>query len=601
MGDEDFVQRLKEATNIVELIGEHVVLRRRGAKWWGLSPFKHERTPSFSVDESRGLWYCFSTQQGGDVIRFLQAHLNLDFRSALEHLAKRSGIPMPARAPGRGGDDAEDALKSQLYQLHEQVASWWHDRLEKAPDAAVAREYLARRGVSPETARTFLIGHAPDSWDATRTWAHARGFSDEVLEKAGLLVAPEDRPGRRYDRFRGRLMFPICSEAGRVIAFSGRVLDAEAKEAKYVNSPETMLFSKGRVLFGLDKNKRELIAERRAILCEGPLDLITCHQAGVRNLLAPQGTAFTEQQARILARHVDEVVLCFDSDDAGRRAVLRAGPLLLAASLAVRVLQLPAAADGTKHDPDSFVRANGAEALKSLAASAPEYWPHVVDHLAQTHDVSSERGRAGFRRALFEMLAGASPGQREAVFLMAAPRLGTTAVAMESDFHRARIRPAGPGPAPAPVADADRPMRPDRRVEDLLLLLLQHPGLVPDAQRSLHPEWVNSLDGGALVLELLAAHGDDDWLGAEHWAETRPAAERRYLLMALQRSRPAGGPEALADCLSTLEEAWLASQVEACRARVREGGDAHAYQQLIDFLGRLTQFKRLRSSSASRD
>ena len=277
----------------------------------------------------------------------------------MRRLAERARIPIELDAASRAAPETRH-LKDQLLQIHEQITQRWQSALASGEAGQIARDYLARRGVAPEAMQLFRLGYAPDAWDDTVNWAKSKHFEMPLVEQAGLILRKEGGD-HFYDRFRGRLIFPICDEQGRVIGFSGRILTGDEKTAKYVNSPETPIFTKGKVMFGLDKSKRALLDTHRAVICEGQLDLIACFMAGVKNVVAPQGTALTADHARILKRYVDEVVLCFDSDNAGQNAAVRSLDSLLASGLAIRVATVPA-----PHDPDSFIKEFGGAAFAKL-------------------------------------------------------------------------------------------------------------------------------------------------------------------------------------------------------------------------------------------
>jgi DNA primase len=284
---------------------------------------------------------------------------HVDFPSAVRKLGARVGITVVEKR-GAVDEDRQYEARRTLLKLHAEAAEWFHENLIKREVGAPARKYLKQRGITAEIAKHWRLGYAPDEWDAFGSWARARGYEIRDLMTSGLVKTKDDAdgmPGRTsYDRFRGRIMFPICNDVGEVIAFSGRLLKDEEGAAKYLNSPETPLFRKGSVLFGLDKSKRALIEASCAIVCEGQLDLISLFEAGITNVVAPQGTAFTENQARILKRFVNEVVLCFDSDAAGTQAAERSLDALLQNDLIVRVAEMPPG-----DDPDSLVRREGKE------------------------------------------------------------------------------------------------------------------------------------------------------------------------------------------------------------------------------------------------
>src|SRR5579872_247582 len=272
------IEQIRAASDIVDVIGGYIPLKRAGANFMALCPFHKEKTPSFNVSPHRQFFHCFGCHKGGDVFAFVKEYENIDFIDAVRRLAERAKIPIeldqqPGAAQARH-------IKDQLLQLHEQITARWQTALATDPGAQIARDYLAKRGVGAEPVQLFRIGYAPDAWDDTVNWAKSKHYEMTLMEQAGLVVRKEGAD-HYYDRFRGRLMFPICDEQGRVIGFSGRVLSGDEKTAKYVNSPESPIFTKGKVMFGLDKSKRALLDTHSAVICEGQLDLIACFMAGV--------------------------------------------------------------------------------------------------------------------------------------------------------------------------------------------------------------------------------------------------------------------------------------------------------------------------------
>jgi DNA primase len=409
---EDTIQRVAAASDVVDVIGEHLQLKRAGANWKGLCPFHHEKTPSFHVNPARQTFKCFGCGAGGSVFRFVMDYEHVDYPTAIRRLASRANIPI---AEESAGDEVRRGARDRLLTLHRDAAAWFHENLMRRKTSAHAREYLKGRGIGNEIAVRWKLGYAPDSWDALTQYLREQRYSTAEIIESGLVTVKESenpRPehsgdSRRqenpkskvqnpksYDRFRDRVMFPICNDYGEVIAFSGRTLNDDP--AKYVNSPETPIFTKGRVLFGLEKTKRAIIDAREVVVCEGQLDLISAFEAGVQNVTAPQGTAFTPQQARLLRRFVGDdgsVVLCFDSDTAGRKAVERSLPALLGVGLTVRVARVPAG-----EDPDSLVRSRGADALRAVIASAREYFDNTLEE--DLRPDTSARDRAALARKL---------------------------------------------------------------------------------------------------------------------------------------------------------------------------------------------------------
>jgi DNA primase len=434
----DTIEQIAAANDIVEVIGSYFPLKRAGANFKALCPFHQEKTPSFHVSPQRQTFHCFGCGAGGSVFRFVMDYEHIDFPSAVRKLATRVGIPV-VNEPGPRGEDRQHETRRVLLRLHAEAAGWFHDNLLKKELAVPARDYLKTRGISAEIAKRWQLGFAPDEWDAFGSWARGRGYDARELIASGLVKTKDDadrapdqtsnlKPQTYYDRFRGRIMFPICNDVGEVIAFSGRLLENEAESAKYINSPETPLFRKGNVLFGLHKTKRGLIEAKSAIVCEGQLDLITLYEAGITNVVAPQGTAFTENQARLLKRFVDEVVLCFDADAAGDKAAERSLDALLQNDLIVRVAEMPAG-----EDPDSLVRREGKEKFERRVAVARDFFDYWIEREAAIVDLSS----LGAKMQLARKLAGTvsrvhDPMMRGEVVSKVSSRLGVATLDFEN-------------------------------------------------------------------------------------------------------------------------------------------------------------------------
>ena len=378
---EESIQRVADASDIVEIIGSYFPLKRAGTSFRSICPFHKEKSPSFHVNPSRQTFHCFGCGAGGGVFRFLMDYEHLDFPSAVRKLAQKAGIQL-----AEDNDPKERSRRDQrsrLLELHREASAWFHLNLLRTKAADHARAYLKSRGLTKEISVGWQIGYAPAGWDTFRNWALGMGFSREELLLGGMMTAKEGDTQGGYDRFRDRLMFPIRNDYGDVIGFSGRILNDSQKEAKYVNSPETPIFSKGRVLFGLDKSKRSLIESGEAVVLEGQIDLISAFEHGVTNGVAPQGTAFTSDQARLLKRFVDRVVLCFDSDTAGQNAVERSLPALLIAGIEVRVARLPKG-----EDPDSLIRTQGVDVFQKQIQQSKDFFDHTIETEIRTSNTS---------------------------------------------------------------------------------------------------------------------------------------------------------------------------------------------------------------------
>ena len=366
---DDLKERVRDAIDIVDLVGTYLSLRRAGKAMVGLCPWHEDSRPSFQVNPERQTFRCWVCNIGGDVFSFLMKMERLEFREALEQLAQRAGIDLPR---GRGGLPTDE--KASILASLSWAADRYRDCLRGAPEAKPARDYLASRGLTQQTVDTFRLGYAPPAWDWLLRQASAAGIATSHLAKAGLVVERQDRSGH-YDRFRDRAMFPICDHFSRCVAFGGRVLPgAPPDSAKYINSPETPLFSKSSMLYGLDTARDAMAKSRRAIVVEGYTDCLAARQAGIHDVVAVLGTALGERHAKLLRRYADRIVLVLDGDDAGRRRANEILDVLLAEPIDVRIARLPSGVD-----PCEFVLAQGREAFETLVASAGDPLEYRLD------------------------------------------------------------------------------------------------------------------------------------------------------------------------------------------------------------------------------
>ncbi len=507
----EIVEQVRQASDIVDVIGGYVPLKKSGAKFKALSPFQKEKTPSFYVNPQMQIFKCFSSGHGGDVFKFLMLMENMSFPEAIRRLAQRAGIVIPES--GGSYDPKERSLREELLALNAAVASWWHKLLKSDPAAEPARAYLKSRDFPESLADEFGLGYAPDSFDAIPQWGRQAGYSQEVLE-AGRLIATSDR-GSIYGFFRGRLMIPIHNDAGEVVAFSGRLLDPNAKAQKYVNSAETPVFSKSKVLFGLNKTKRAIIEAESAIICEGQIDLMRCWQHGIRNVVAPQGTSFTDAQARILKRVArKELVVCYDADRAGQNAAQKVIDVALKEDLQVRIARIPQG-----EDPDSLLRKHPVAVFEEILREAKDYTRHLLEVSCEQEDTASPRGR-GLVAATMAVVIAKIPNavQKETFLLEVARRLEVPRAALEEEVRKAEAqlrrseqqqRDYPSAHASSPTADEIStqaetlpPIEGSPIVESMLTLLLTHPELAPRVSRQLNPAWLEGprRGGGAAAI-----------------------------------------------------------------------------------------------------
>jgi DNA primase len=378
----DFAQNVKDHSDIVKIIESYIRLRNAGAqRFKGLCPFHKEKTPSFNVNGGQQqFFYCFGCQASGDVFSFVQKIENVTFPEAVRIVAQKAGIPLPKREFSSPEEAAEARQRAKLLELHEAAAAWFEEQL-RGPEGAVAREYLAGRGLDPKGIEKFRIGYAPDSFNALRDRLKSIAGED-VLRVSGLFSSKEQGDGTQgplYDRFRKRVTFPICNESGRVIAFTARTLESGEKAGpKYINSPETPLYSKGQVLFNLDKAKAAMRSMEFALLVEGQMDCISVFLRGIQNVIATSGTAFTENQVALLRRHTSNVVVNFDPDAAGANAAEKSISLLTEEGFNLKIVTLEGGLD-----PDRFIRERGVEAYTLAIRGARRQSDYLIERARQ--------------------------------------------------------------------------------------------------------------------------------------------------------------------------------------------------------------------------
>jgi DNA primase len=391
----DFAQTVKQQADIVKIIGGYIRLRKAGAQnYSGLCPFHKEKSPSFNVHASKQFYHCFGCGQSGDVFSFVGKIENLSFPEAVRAVAQKSGIPLPKREYNSPEEAAEAGMRRKLLDLHETATTWFEEQL-RSPEGALAREYLAGRGVSPEAIKLFRIGYAPDNFNGLRDKLSPLA-DQETLRASGLFSSKDSEDqsgnvvqGHLYDRFRKRVTFPICNESGRVIAFTARTLDTGDKAGpKYINSPETPLYTKGQVLFNLDKAKAQMRVAEWALLVEGQMDCISLFIRGIQNVIATSGTAFTEQQVGLLRRQTTNVIVNFDPDAAGANAAEKSIALLTEEGFSIKVITLEGGLD-----PDRFIRERGVEAYVAAIRSARRQSDYLIERARQTYPGASAEAK----------------------------------------------------------------------------------------------------------------------------------------------------------------------------------------------------------------
>jgi DNA primase len=580
---DDFAQLVKQQADIVRIIGEYLKLRKTGAQnYTGLCPFHKEKTASFSVNATHGYYYCFGCHEKGDVFNFVMKMEGLSFPEAVRAVATKAGIALPKRefsSPEEARQYGEQAgLRRQLIDLHEAATMYFEAQL-KAPEAARAREYLTGRGVTAETIKTFRIGYAPDDFNAMRDKFKTH-FPEEALRASGLFSSREKSDdglptGELYARFRKRITFPIANEAGKVIAFTARALDPDDKNAKYLNSPETALYTKGNVLFNLDKAKGEMRKSDFAVLVEGQMDCISVYMAGIRNVLAISGTAFTETQVRLLGRFTKRVIVNFDPDTAGATAAEKSIALLTEEDFDVKLVTLEGGLD-----PDRFVREKGIQAYGDALRGAKRHSDYLIDRARQLFPGQSAEAKVNAMNFLLPHIRRmAHPIRRNQFAEDAANKLGIDSALMRQELKQAAAHRLASVPAQRKELLTE--------TERILLRALVLPEGDPVrelAARRLaeNSAWIADLAMADLLDTLANAPAPSNPLDAAATDEARA-----QLAQALEYTPSKNEPALLAqveDALHTLEGRRLERRQRELRSQIAEAdrrGDQEMLGQLI--------------------
>ncbi len=496
------IEDIRMHTDIVDLIGSYINIKRAGGVYKGLCPFHKEKTPSFSVNPQRQFFHCFGCHAGGDIFTFVMKYEGVDYLTAVKILANRAGIAIEYDNSDKKSDD-----KAILYKIHNEITKFYRNNLVSSPQAEQARQYLAQRQLADKTAEEFDIGYAPDGWDNTLKWGQKHNFTSEQLIKAGLLIAKEDKPDQTYDRFRDRLMFPIKDEQSRVIGFSGRILKKDEKAAKYVNSPETALFHKSKILYALEKARRHIVDTHTAIVCEGQIDVIRCHQAGFNNAVASQGTAFTPQHATILKRYADNVIIVFDPDTAGQNAAIKTAIIFMNAGLAVKIAVLPPG-----EDPDSLILNAGADKFKEILDNSINAIAFQINILSAQEDISTEIGAMRIADAVLNTIVQ-SPNavQRTKLLQEAAQHLKMPATSLQEEMNKKINKSQSRRRFSHTDDNTTGTPSPDNNIKQIIpkedRMLCEHLFTTPSSQ-------ITELINNYLPLHMLAAQNCTDFAGA---------------------------------------------------------------------------------------
>lgn len=570
---EDIINEIKYRNDIETAVSQYVNLKRRGKNLVGLCPFHSEKTPSFTVYPENGSFYCFGCGVGGDVFTFTGLIENLDYMESIKLLAERSGISLPQD----GYDDSMQRLKKKIYDINRDTARFFHSFL-MSPGGKWALDYLTGRGLTVKTIKHFGLGAAPDSSDALIHHLKEKGYTESDMLAANVIG--KSSRGGIYDRFRKRVMFPIINIRGNIVAFSGRAMPGEDKQGgKYVNTSDTPVYKKSENLFGI--NFAKSVCSERVILVEGNMDVISLHQAGFENTVAPLGTAFTTEQANLLSRYTKEIVLMLDADAAGQKAVRRASGLLENTGLSVRVVVVP---DGK--DPDEYIKKNGKERFAALLEGAVSDMEYKLLTAAKDIDLNSEDGRLKYLAAAAEIIAATDDIMTRDIYIgRLSEKYGVSRTALTTRVNELRKRNSRQKQKKE-ISDIIRPkftkddINPERRKsvkgtaaeETLIAVLLKNPDFYKIALDKLPPEKMLTSLNRRIYETIISVLEHGGSLDISAFAEKLLPAEIGYLV-SLQNSEKAGkNPEiVLKDCIGViLEEDMLLESAEKAESSVEE-------------------------------
>ena len=575
-----FLDELVARNPIEDVVGHYVTLKRSGANLFGLCPFHGEKTASFSVAPDKGIYYCFGCHKGGGVINFMMELEGLSYPDAVRNLAARVGMEVPE------DEQYQSRYRQQerLWALHKEAARFFHSQLY-APVGKTALEYAFGRGMSKSILTTFGVGYAPDSWDSLVRAMRAKGYTDQELKDSGLVTVSQ-KNGNIFDRFRDRLMFPIIDVRGNVIGFGGRIIKNDPNAAKYLNSPETMIFNKRKNLFGLNLAKKS--KENSLILVEGNIDVVTLHQYGFDNAVASLGTSLTDEQAALMTRYAEQVILIYDGDKAGQNATQRAIPILEKAGLQVKVLQLKDA-----KDPDEFLKKFGADRFKLLLEESSNRVEYQLNAIARKYDIREDDQKVKFINEAAEFLSTLSNAVQREVYghrVADAAKISYDALKLEVNkafkrrMARERKKQEKIDLAPAKnLQPRSRTIRYDNlksamAEETVIAMVLRSPALLDEAKQLDSGEFSSGLLGNVYG-QLRRRHdqGLDVSLGV---LEGFSSEEMSHITSVYHRQQGPVNEQALADCIRTIKKEHSSSNVAseddllAFRNKLRESKGA---------------------------
>ncbi|MCT6922564.1 DNA primase [Metasolibacillus sp.] len=595
---EELIEQIRSQSDIVDVISDYMQLTKRGRNWFGLCPFHGEQTPSFSVSQDKQIFHCFGCGAGGNAITFVMDIENIPFPDAVVKLGERAGVQLDVELTASSQPvKAISKAEANMRQAHDVAMEFYHHLLMNTEDGEEALQYLLNRGFTQELIESQKIGWALPSWDSLTAFLGRKEFSMEEMAECGLVIQRES-DGSYFDRFRGRIMFPIRDDNGKVIAFSGRILNTDAEEAKYMNSPETPIFHKSEVLYNLDRARATIRKTRQVVLMEGFVDVLAATNAGVTNAVATMGTSLTPQHIQRLKRLVEQITVCYDGDSAGMEGARRSAHLLKAERLKVEVAVLP-----DKLDPDDYIRQYGAEAFKTQIIEKPQaYLAFMMMYARRNKNFQFENDVLQYVQEVLEELIGvSSPIERDLYITQLANETSISQEAIYAQYRKLEATKSKHYKSEqlqvqevAPLPTTQKPLTAAERAERLLLSHMLHNVHVVDKVLQSGEEPFVRDEYMAVFVRLIGFYEEYSTADYQRFVEVIEDSELRKIVMeaALAERDPEHAEAEIADCLKHLKKHRIQLEIDALRQQQTEAEKMHEYKQAMEIVQKIIHLRR---------